>query len=184
MHTCNVFHMTLITVEWGWLLNRGVCLKPGHHNGDVDGFCASGTVNWSVGWLSGGGDYSNTHHRSNVWKPGWKQADTCKMFMLWQNFADSCLQKVLPFLDFANSRPLWKRIPRFRYEHGCTLWSGGCGGWVGVGVGIFNAHQWARSSDVNPQVLSSVERIRIASMENVCANDTGQLESYSRGTRR
>ena len=43
-------------------------------------------------------EYLKTRSRSNVWKPGWKQADTCEMFTLFHNFPDLCLRlKNSPF---------------------------------------------------------------------------------------
>ena len=51
-------------------------------------------------------EYLYTHpSRSDAWKPGWRQVDTCDMFTLFQHFADLTL-----FLDSAN---LWKITPFF-----------------------------------------------------------------------
>ena len=41
--------------------------------------------------------------RSKVWKTGWKQATTCKIFTLCFKFR-KCMAEKLPFLGFANSR--------------------------------------------------------------------------------
>ena len=58
-------------------------------------------------------EYLNTRSRSNVWKPGWKQADTSKLFTPFQHLADLCL-KNYPFSDFANSRLyVWEITPFF-----------------------------------------------------------------------
>ena len=75
--------------------------------------------------------YLSTRPRSNAWKPGWKQADTRKMFTLFQNFADLCLKKLRFFLDFANSRLPLKDNPIFResgYER-ATRFARMGGGW-------------------------------------------------------
>ena len=58
-------------------------------------------------------EYSNTRPRSNVWKSGWKQADTCKMFTLFQNFADLCLKYYPFFLIWRIRAYLWKITPFF-----------------------------------------------------------------------
>ena len=49
---------------------------------------------------------------SNIWKPGWKQADACKMFILFQNSSIYAC-KVPLFVDFANSRLPLKNCPFF-----------------------------------------------------------------------
>ena len=74
-------------------------------------------------------EYLDTRHRSNVWKPGWKQADTCNMFTLFQNFADLCLKDYPLFLDFANSPLPLTKYPFLRnsgYEH-CIRFDRKCG---------------------------------------------------------
>ena len=48
-------------------------------------------------------EYLNTRPRSNVWKPEREQAETCKMFTLFQNFADLSI-----FLDFP---PTFEKLP-------------------------------------------------------------------------
>ena len=48
---------------------------------------------------------------SNVWKPGWKQADKCKMFARFSHFTDLCL-KNCPF--FLISRLRLKNYSLFR----------------------------------------------------------------------
>ena len=70
--------------------------------------------------------YLNTRPKTNVWKPGWKQAGTCKFFTLFQNFTDLGL-KNNPFSWFRElAPPSEKSTSYFRengYEHRCTLWS-------------------------------------------------------------
>ena len=55
-------------------------------------------------------EHLNTHPRSNVWKPEWKQADTCKMFTLFQNFADLCLKNYPFFAPTFEILPLSSRM--------------------------------------------------------------------------
>ena len=57
-------------------------------------------------------EYLNTRPGSKVRKPG-KQADTSKMFNLFQNFADLCLQNI-PFCWFCEFAPPLKNYPFFR----------------------------------------------------------------------
>ena len=93
-------------------------------------------------------EYLNIRPKSNVWKPGWKQADTCLMFTLFRNFADLCL-KNYPFLLISRIRTdRWKITPFFAkvgtsvvyYQHVgrvCGVWGVGvgCGGGGGGGGG-------------------------------------------------
>ena len=51
----------------------------------------------------------NTRPRPNVWKPGWKQADTCKIFTLFQNFTDLCL-KSCPFSWFREFALIFEKL--------------------------------------------------------------------------
>ena len=63
-------------------------------------------------------EYLNTLPKSNVWKPGWKQTDTCKFFTLFQNFVDLC-QKNHPLFLISRIRAcLWKITRESGYEHG------------------------------------------------------------------
>ena len=57
-------------------------------------------------------EYLNTRPRSNVWKPGWKQANTCKMFTLFSKFRRFMPANTL-FVDFANSHLPLKNYPFF-----------------------------------------------------------------------
>ena len=65
-------------------------------------------------------EYSNAHPRSNIWKPWWKQADTCKMFTLFQNFADLCLQNSL-FCWFREFAPTFAKIAPFFAKMGTSV---------------------------------------------------------------
>ena len=58
-------------------------------------------------------EYLNNRHGSNVWKPSWKQADTCKMFTLFQNFPSSCLKNHPFFLNPRICAYLRKNTPLF-----------------------------------------------------------------------
>ena len=61
-------------------------------------------------------EYLSTSPRSDVWKPEWKQAETCKMFTLFQNYADSL------FLDFAF---IFEKLPFFAKVGTSMIGSGG-----------------------------------------------------------
>ena len=58
-------------------------------------------------------EYLNNRPGSNVWKPGWKQADACKMFTLFQNFPNLCLKNHPFFLNPRIRAYLRKNTPLF-----------------------------------------------------------------------
>ena len=58
-------------------------------------------------------EYFITRPRSNVWKPGWKQADACKLFILFKNFADLNLTNYHFFLISRICAYLGKNTPFF-----------------------------------------------------------------------
>ena len=104
----------------------------------------------------------NTHPRFNVWKPGWKQADTCKMFIL---FADLWL-KNYPFSSIPRIRTcLWNITPSFtKVGTGvvCVLigrMGGGTGVWI-AWKNIMNSSWYAhRSRSIKVYCLKSTEFI-------------------------
>ena len=61
-------------------------------------------------------EYLNTRPMCNVWKPGWKQTDTCKMLTLFK-ISPIYACKIPLFVDFANSRQPLKKY-RFSRESG------------------------------------------------------------------
>ena len=74
-------------------------------------------------------DYINSCPRSNVWKPGWKQADTCKMFTLFV-FSPIYAWKITPLSWFHEFAPTFEKIPlslRKWVRAWYTFWTGGGG---------------------------------------------------------
>ena len=65
-------------------------------------------------------EYLKTRPRSNIWKPGWKRADTCKIFTFFK-ISKIYACKIPLFVDFANSRLPFESCPFFGesgYERG------------------------------------------------------------------